>query len=75
MKAHIVGGGFGGLAAAGYLIRHAGVPVPTSRSTRPMPRWAAAFFWAATRRAGTTLPERPGASFALPRRRRGHRPD
>jgi oleate hydratase len=26
MKAHIVGGGFGGLAAAGYLIRNAGVP-------------------------------------------------
>lgn len=26
MKAHIVGGGFGGLAAAGYLIRHAQVP-------------------------------------------------
>ena len=26
MKAHIVGGGFGGLAAAGYLIRHADVP-------------------------------------------------
>jgi oleate hydratase len=25
MKAHIVGGGFGGLAAAAYLIRHAGV--------------------------------------------------
>jgi len=25
MKAHIVGGGFGGLAAAGYLIRNAGV--------------------------------------------------
>jgi oleate hydratase len=28
MKAHIVGGGFGGLAAAGYLIRNAGVPGP-----------------------------------------------
>jgi oleate hydratase len=26
MKAHIVGGGFGGLAAAAYLIQHAGVP-------------------------------------------------
>ena len=26
MKAHIVGGGFGGLAAAGYLIRNADVP-------------------------------------------------
>src|SRR5215510_11590946 len=26
MKAHIVGGGFGGLAAAGYLILNAGVP-------------------------------------------------
>src|SRR5215471_16828925 len=26
MKAHIVGGGFGGLAAAGYLIRNAQVP-------------------------------------------------
>jgi oleate hydratase len=26
MKAHIVGGGFGGLAAAAYLIRNAGVP-------------------------------------------------
>ena len=25
MKAHIVGGGFGGLAATGYLIRNAGV--------------------------------------------------
>jgi oleate hydratase len=25
MKAHIVGGGFGGLAAAAYLIRNAGV--------------------------------------------------
>jgi oleate hydratase len=26
MQAHIVGGGFGGLAAAAYLIRDAGVP-------------------------------------------------
>ena len=26
MKAHIVGGGFGGLAAAALLIRNAGVP-------------------------------------------------
>ena len=26
MKAHIVGGGFGGLAAAAYLIRNAEVP-------------------------------------------------
>ncbi len=28
MKAHIVGGGFGGLAAAGYLIKNAGMPGP-----------------------------------------------
>jgi oleate hydratase len=28
MKAHIVGGGFGGLAAAGYLIKHAGMAGP-----------------------------------------------
>ena len=28
MQAHIVGGGFGGLAAAAYLIRNAGVPGP-----------------------------------------------
>src|SRR5262245_58982171 len=28
MKAHIVGGGFGGLAAAAYLIRNANVPGP-----------------------------------------------
>jgi 2-polyprenyl-6-methoxyphenol hydroxylase-like FAD-dependent oxidoreductase len=38
MKAHIVGGGFGGLAAAAYLIQHAGfnnddpfAPTPRAR--------------------------------------------
>jgi cation diffusion facilitator CzcD-associated flavoprotein CzcO len=41
MKAHIVGGGFGGLAAAAYLIRNAGPPARILLSTKWTSRWVA----------------------------------
>ena len=54
MKAHIVGGGFGGLAAAALLIRNAGCPERTSRSTRRASVLGGGFFLGGNARAATT---------------------
>ena len=61
MKAHIVGGGFGGLAAAVYLVRDAGMSGQDITSTRPMTGWAARSRWPADAATGYILPT--GAVF------------
>jgi oleate hydratase len=53
MKAHIVGGGFGGLAAAGYLIRNAGMSGHDITIYEADERMGGGF-WAAARKAATT---------------------
>ena len=53
MKAHIVGGGFGGLAAAALLIRNANVPGQDITIYEADGSWAAGTFSTATRRAAT----------------------
>ncbi len=67
MKAHIVGGGFGGLAAAALLIQNADMPVRTLRFTRQTRSLAAGSFWLAMRKAATTCLARSsiGSSAAL----------
>jgi len=46
MKGHIIGGGFGGLAAAAYLIRTRGVSGSDITIYERMIGWMAASFWA-----------------------------
>ena len=59
MKAHIVGGGFGALAAAACLIRDAGCPARISPSTRRVTGWAARSRWPARRRPATSCRQAP----------------
>ena len=56
MKAHIVGGGFGGLAAAGYLIRHAGTPGPDITIYEADRQMGGGFFLGGTLQSGYNLP-------------------
>ena len=56
MKAHIVGGGFGGLAAAALLIRNAGMSGADITIYEADERLGGGFFSAAARRAATTCP-------------------
>ena len=58
MKAHIVGGGFGGLAAAAYLVRDAGMSAGISPSTGRVTGWAARSRWPAMRRPATSCHRR-----------------
>ena len=68
MKAHIVGGGFGGLAAA-LLIRNADISGPEIRFTRQTRSLAAGSSWLAMRKAAQTCLARSsiGSSAALKR--------
>ena len=50
MKAHIVGGGFGGLAAAAYLVRDAGMSGQDITVYERVTGWAARSRWPAMRR-------------------------
>jgi oleate hydratase len=56
MKAHIVGGGFGGLAAAAYLIRNAGVPGEDITIYEADERMGGGFFLGGGPEAGYNLP-------------------
>jgi oleate hydratase len=56
MKAHIVGGGFGGLAAAAYLIRHAGVSGREITIYEAGDRLGGAFMLAGSAATGYILP-------------------
>ncbi|MFL5286062.1 MAG: oleate hydratase [Rhodopila sp.] len=56
MKAHIVGGGFGGLAAAVYLIRNAGVPGQDITLYEADERWGGGFFLGGGPQSGYNLP-------------------
>ena len=56
MKAHIVGGGFGGLAAAAYLIRNAGVPGPDITIYEAEERMGGGFFLGGNAQSGYNLP-------------------
>src|SRR5258706_9068260 len=56
MKAHIVGGGFGGLAAAGYLIRNAGVSGSDITIYEADGRIGGGFFLGGSAAAGYNLP-------------------
>ena len=56
MKAHIVGGGFGGLAAAGYLIRNAGVPGQDITIYEADERLGGGFFLGGSAQSGYNLP-------------------
>ena len=56
MKAHIVGGGFGGLAAAGYLIRNAGVPGQDISIYDADERMGGGFFLGGSAETGYNLP-------------------
>jgi oleate hydratase len=56
MKAHIVGGGFGGLAAAGYLIRHAGVSGQDITIYEADERMGGGFFLGGSAESGYNLP-------------------
>jgi oleate hydratase len=56
MKAHIVGGGFGGLAAATYLIRNASVPGPDITVYEADRRMGGGFFLGGTAETGYNLP-------------------
>ena len=56
MKAHIVGGGFGGLAAAGYLIRNAGVPGEEITIYEAEKQMGGGFFLGGSAAAGYNLP-------------------
>jgi oleate hydratase len=60
MQAHIVGGGFGGLAAAAYLIRNAGVLGSNITIYEAEARLGGGFFLAGNAQAGYNL---PGAVF------------
>ena len=56
MKAHIVGGGFGGLAAAGYLIRNAGVSGQDITIYDADERMGGGFFLGGSAESGYNLP-------------------
>jgi oleate hydratase len=56
MKAHIVGGGFGGLAAAGYLIRNAGVSGQDVTIYDANERMGGGFFLGGSAQSGYNLP-------------------
>jgi oleate hydratase len=56
MKAHIVGGGFGGLAAAGYLIRNAGVSGQDITIYEADERMGGGFFLSGSAESGYNLP-------------------
>jgi oleate hydratase len=56
MKAHIVGGGFGGLAAAGYLIRNAGVSAEDITIYEADERMGGGFFLDGSAESGYNLP-------------------
>ena len=56
MRAHIVGGGFGGLAAAAYLIRNAGIPGPDITVYEANARMGGSFVLAGDPKAGYVLP-------------------
>jgi hypothetical protein len=56
VKAHIVGGGFGGLAAAGYLIRNVGVPGPDITIYEANERMGGGFFLGGSSQTGYNLP-------------------
>ncbi|HEX5325534.1 MAG TPA: oleate hydratase [Acetobacteraceae bacterium] len=56
MKAHIVGGGFGGLAAAAYLIRNAEVPGQDITIYEADRRMGGGFFLGGSAEAGYNLP-------------------
>ena len=56
MRAHIVGGGFGGLAAAGLLIRNAGVPGADITIYEADERLGGGFFLGGSAESGYNLP-------------------
>jgi len=56
MQAHIVGGGFGGLAAAAFLIRNAGVPGPDITIYEAEARLGGGFFLGGNAQSGYNLP-------------------
>jgi oleate hydratase len=56
MQAHIVGGGFGGLAAAAYLMRNAGVPGPDITIYEAEARPGGGFFLGGNAQSGYNLP-------------------
>ena len=56
MKAHIVGGGFGGLAAAGYLILNAKVPGQDITIYEAEERMGGGFFLGGSAQSGYNLP-------------------
>ena len=56
MKAHIVGGGFGGLAAAAYLIRNAGVSGQDITIYEADERMGGGFFLGGSAESGYNLP-------------------
>ncbi len=56
MKAHIVGGGFGGLAAAGYLIPNAGVSGQDITIYDADERMGGGFFLGGSAESGYNLP-------------------
>src|SRR6516162_9507402 len=56
MKAHIVGGGFGGLAAAAYLIRNAGVSGQDITIYEADERMGGGFFLGGNAQNGYNLP-------------------
>jgi len=56
MKAHIIGGGFGGLAAAAYLIRDAGVSGPDITIYEAGRKMGGGFFLGGTAETGYNLP-------------------
>ena len=56
MQAHIVGGGFGGLAAAAYLIRNAGVPGPDITIYEAETKPGGGFFLGGDAKSGYNLP-------------------
>ena len=56
MKAHIVGGGFGGLAAAGYLIRNAEVSGQDITIYEADDRMGGGFFLGGSAQSGYNLP-------------------
>jgi oleate hydratase len=56
MKAHIVGGGFGGLAAAAFLIRNGGVPGPDITIYETDDRMGGGFFLGGSAKTGYNLP-------------------
>ena len=56
MKAHIVGGGFGGLAAAAYLIRNAEVPGPDITIYEANPTLGGGFYLGGDATSGYNLP-------------------